>query len=149
MKRKALMQMTDLIKWTERLIKNIEWQLVPEDMGIEDCVPFILDAIEYFYIMSGKAMQWSDELVIKDEADVPVTFNADFKMDERAYILVTAEIGFYQKVQSDVNELMSYSTDAMTVANADKPFANLDSMIEKLRGKQLEIWHKMTRYNML
>lgn len=141
--------MTDLTEWTRRLISNIEWQLVPEDMGLEDCIPFVVDAIEYFYIMAGRAGEWSDELVIKGEDNIPVSFNGDFRVDERMYILVTAEIGFYQKVQSDVNELMSYSTDAMTVANSDKPFANLANMIEKLKDKQIEIWHKMPRYNML
>lgn len=140
--------MTDLIALTQRLVKNIEWQLVPEDMSIDDCVPFVIDAIEYFYIMAGKALEYSDDLIIKEGGN-PVAFNADFKMDERQYILVTAEIGFYRKAQSDVNELISYSTDAMTVANADKPFANLANMLENLRMKQLEIWHKMTRYNLL
>ncbi len=70
-------------------------------------------------------------------------------MDERLYILTTAMILFYQKVQSDVNELMSYTTDAMSVANADKPFGNLAAMIDNLKERQLMIWHKMTRYNLL
>ena len=140
--------MTDLIAMTEKLVDNIEWQLVPVDMTIDDCVPFVIDAIQYFYVMSGQASRYSDELIIYDD-ERPAYFNADFEIDERLYILTTAQIEFYRKVQSDVSELMSYSTDAMTVANADKPYANLAGIINDLKGKQIEIWHKMTRYNLL
>lgn len=140
--------MTDLIALTEKLVENIEWQLVPVDMTIDDCVPFVIDAIQYFYIMSGQADRYSDDLIVYED-DSPIYFNADFKVDERMYILTTAQIEFYRKVQSDVSELMSYSTDAMTVANADKPYANLAGIIADLKGKQIEIWHKMTRFNLL
>ena len=141
--------MTDLIDWSEKLVSSIEWQLVPVDMTVDDCVPFIVEAIEFFYIMSGDALRYSDDLVITDEEAGTVMFDRDFKVDERQYILTTAMILFYQKVQSDVNELMSYTTDAMSVANADKPFANLAGMIDNLKERQLMIWHKMTRYNLL
>lgn len=141
--------MTDLIAMTEKLVENIEWQLVPVDMTIDDCVPFVIDAIQYFYVMTGQANRYSDDLIIYQDGDTPAYFNADFQVDERLYILTTAQIEFYRKVQSDVSELMSYSTDAMTVANADKPYANLAGIINDLKGKQIEIWHKMTRYNLL
>lgn len=141
--------MTDLIALTERLISSIEWQLVPVDMTVDDCIPFVVEAIEFFYIMAGKALQYSDDLVVIDEEAGTAVFMADFQMDERQYILTTAMILFYQKVQSDVNELMSYTTDAMSVANADKPFGNLAGMIDNLKERQLMIWHKMTRYNLL
>lgn len=141
--------MTDLIDLTKRLVQEIEWQVVPEDMTLDDCVPFVIDAIQYFYVMSGQAMAWSDSLIVLDEEENPVAFKRDFALDEKQYILVTAQINFYRKAQTDVNELMSYTTDAMTVANADKPYANLANMIEGLKDKQIEIWHKMVRYNML
>lgn len=141
--------MTDLLALTKRLVRAIEWQYVPEDLSVRDCVPFILDGIEYFYIMSGKSSKWSEDLIIRDDAGFPVSFNADFALDEKNYILTSAQIYFYQKVQSDVSELESYTTDAMSVANADKPFANLSGMIADLRARQIEIWHKMCRYNML
>ena len=141
--------MTDLIAMTEKLVENIEWQLVPVDMTIDDCVPFVIDAIQYFYVMTGQANRYSDDLIIYQDGDTPAYFNADFQVDERLYILTTAQIEFYRKVQSDVSELMSYSTDAMTGANADKPYANLAGIINDLKGKQIEIWHKMTRYNLL
>ena len=48
----------------------------------------------------------------------------DFLIDEEAYILICAQIEFFRKVQSDVNNIVGYTTDALTVTNADKPYTN-------------------------
>lgn len=141
--------MTDLIKLATELANRIEWQLVPEDLDIDDCVEFIIRGIRTLYIQIGEAAAYSDDLLILDENDKPVSFARAFILDEEEYILVSAMIDFYSKVQSDVSELESYTTDAMAVANADKPFANLASMLDKLRSQQNKIWYKMVRYNSL
>lgn len=54
--------------------------------------------------------------------------------DEYEYVLTTAEVSFYRRVQSDVNRIIGYSTDAMTITNADKPYANLSQTIAELLG---------------
>lgn len=141
--------MTDLIRLATELAKRIEWQLVPEDLDIDDCVEFIIRGIRTLYIQIGEAAAFSEDLILLDENDKPVSFNRTFVLDEEEYILVSAMIDFYSKVQSDVSELESYTTDAMAVANADKPFANLSNMLDKLRSQQNKIWYKMVRYNSL
>ena len=141
--------MTDLIRLATELAKRIEWQLVPEDLDIDDCVEFIIRGIRTLYIQIGEAAAYSEDLILLDENDKPVSFNRTFVLDEEEYILVSAMIDFYSKVQSDVSELESYTTDAMAVANADKPFANLSNMLDKLRSQQNKIWYKMVRYNSL
>lgn len=141
--------MTDLLALTEKFAREIEWQIVPDDLTLDDCIPFVLTGIQKLYVMTGRAMSYSDALVIKDENGYAIGFNETFPLDEELYILTCAKIAFYTKVQSDVNELESYTTDAMSVANADKPFRNLADMINDLKREQAEIWHKMVRYNML
>lgn len=141
--------MTDLLALSEKFAREIEWQIVPDDLTLDDCVPFVLSGIQKLYVMTGRAMSYSDALVIKDENGYAIGFDKTFPLDEEMYILVSAKIAFYTKVQSDVNELESYTTDAMSVANADKPFRNLADMINDLKREQAEIWHKMVRYNML
>ena len=140
---------TNLIELAEKFAREIEWQLVPDDLTLDDCVPFVLAGIQKLYVMTGRALSYRVELIIKDEGGFPIGFNATFPLDEEMYILTYAKIAFYTKVQSDVNELESYTTDAMTVANADKPFRNLADMIADLKRELVEIWHKMPRYNML
>lgn len=63
--------------------------------------------------------------------------------------MTTAEISFYRKAQSDVDQLTSYSTDAMAVTHGDKPFANLQKKIEDTTREQDRIWYKMPRFHHL
>ena len=70
-------------------------------------------------------------------------------MDEQEYVLTTAEIAFYKKVQASVDDITSYTTDAMSVTHGDKPFANLQQKITDLDMRQRMIWYKMARYNIL
>lgn len=69
--------------------------------------------------------------------------------DEYEYVLTTAEVSFYRRVQSDVNRIIGYSTDAMTITNADKPYANLSQTIAELLARQRVLYYKMTRYTLL
>ena len=70
-------------------------------------------------------------------------------LDEQEYVLTTAEIAFYKKVQASVDDLTSYTTDAMAVTHGDKPFANIQQKITDLDTRQRMIWYKMARYNIL
>jgi hypothetical protein len=69
--------------------------------------------------------------------------------DEYEYVLTTAEMGFYRKVQSDVNRIVGYSTDAMTITNADKPYANISQTLAELANRQRILYYKMVRYTLL
>lgn len=62
---------------------------------------------------------------------------------------MTAEIQFLQKVQSSVDDLTSYTTDAMAVTHGDKPFANLQQKIDEAKERQKIIWFKMIRFHLL
>lgn len=141
--------MTDLIKQTKKLVNRIEWQEVPEDLDLDDMCDFILDAIEHFYVMAGKSAEYSEDLVVLDEDGKPQYFKADFMLDEQRYILATAQLQFLDKVRGDLSETESYTTDAMSVTNGDKPFKNVTEMLNLARSEQIQMWHKMPRYNML
>lgn len=58
-------------------------------------------------------------------------------------------LGFYRRVQSDVNRIVGYSTDAMTITNADKPYANISQTVNELLNRQRILYYKMTRYVLL
>lgn len=78
-----------------------------------------------------------------------MAFAADLPLDESEYVLLTAEINFYEKVQSTVNDLTSYTTDAMAVTHGDKPFANIQQKLTDLRDQQTRLWYKMSRFHHL
>lgn len=76
-------------------------------------------------------------------------FADDLPLDEREYVVVSAEIDLYRKAQTAVNELTSYTTDAMAVSHGDKPFANLQQTIMDAERLREQIWFKMIRYHLL
>lgn len=141
--------MTDVMALSRRQFKRIEWQIVPQDMGQEEISEMIAEGIRELYVMTGRALEFSEDKFEVDDGGLYVSFADDIALDEVSYVLTTAEMMFYKKVQSDVTELTSYTTDGMSVSHGDKPFANLQTKIEGLEKEKRMIWYKMTRYHML
>ena len=129
--------MTDMERLTMELKQRTEWQDVPFQLTDMDYQEIVRQAIRHLYVMTGRSEQYSDENA--------VTLNAD----EYEYALTTAEIAFYRKVQSDVNRIVGYSTDAMSITNADKPYANISQTIAELSNRQRILYYKMTRFVLL
>lgn len=140
--------MTDIVWLAEKLYKRIEWQSVPDTLYEEDLTVAISDSIRHLYVMTGRALMFNEGMFEQD-GTMYVSFSEDQMADEIEYVLVTAEIDFYRKVQSSVDDLVSYTTDAMSVTHGDKPFANLQNKIDDAYRRQTQIWYKMTRYHLL
>lgn len=140
--------MTDIVFQAKRLFERIEWQNVPDVVTKDDLTGLIADAIRDQYVMTGRAMQFDEKMFVKED-DMYLSFSDELKADEIEYVLVRALIYFYRKVQSSVNQLTSYTTDAMAVTHGDKPFANLQQSIEDAERRERMYWYKMYRYHML
>ena len=140
--------MTDIVLLAHKLYQRIEWQTVPDVVTQEDLTVFIADAIRHLYVMTGRGLSFEESDFVFEDG-LYVSFADDLPLDEREYVLITAEIAIYRKAQTTVNELTSYSTDAMTVTHGDKPFANLQQTIMDAEKRQNQIWYKMCRYHLL
>lgn len=53
---------------------------------------------------------------------------------------------FFKKVQSDVNNIVGYTTDALSITNADKPYAHLQDTIGELEKERRIVFFKMVPY---
>ena len=93
-------------------------------------------------------MQFDESMFLMDD-EMYLSFTDDLLLDEKEYVLVTAEIKFYQKVQTSVNQQTSYTTDAMALTHGDKPFANQQQTIDDAKNRQKMYWYKMIRYHLL
>lgn len=129
--------MTDLERLTAELKQRTRWQDTPEEMMDEDYAEIISQAVRHLYVMTGRYTAYDAESEIELTAD------------ELEYVLTTAEIGFYRRVQNDVNRIIGYSTDAMTITNADKPYANISQTVSELLNRQRILYYKMVRYTLL
>ena len=129
--------MTDLERLAMELKQRTEWQDVPVQLMDTDYQEIVRQAIRHLYVMTGRSEQYDGETA--------VMLNAD----EYEYALTTAELSFYRKVQSDVNRIVGYSTDAMSITNADKPYANISQTVVELSNRQRILYYKMTRFVLL
>lgn len=140
--------MTDMISLAKRLYKKIEWQAVPDDVTREDLSEHIAEGIRNLYVMTGRSSSFTEDMFGKS-GELYTEFSADLALDEQNYVLCDAAIEFYKKVQSTVDTLTSYTTDAMAVTHGDKPFANLQQKIDDLSTEKNRIWYKMVRFHHL
>lgn len=95
--------------------------------------------------MTGRAAQYSEDLY-EIEEELPITFSIDLLSDEWEYVLIAGQIAFFNKVKTDVNKHIGYTTDALSVTRADKPFRYLSETISELERHKRTLWFKMARY---
>lgn len=66
--------MTDMLKLARALFNRIEWQNVPDEVHINDLIDEIAEAIRYLYVMTGRALLFSEEWFVRDEEGMISTF---------------------------------------------------------------------------
>lgn len=164
--------MTDIVKLARRLHRRIKWQEIPEELTSTDLMEILCDAIRMLYVISGRTFQFSDDMFVTErviepeEPDIPVEddnnsyepepiveeglwFTDDLALDEQEWVLLEGEISFYNMALSNVDDLQSYTTDAMAVTHGDKPYKNIKSTVEDRQAKQAVVWTRMVRFNQL
>ena len=137
--------MLSLTALANELKERTEWQQTPEVLTDSHYLAMVLRGLKRLFIDTGRATEYNVMKLTTLEDD---SYNYDdvFEVDEVEYILLCAEIFFFQKVQTDVNNAFGYSTDALTVTNADKPYANLKDTISNLDNERRIVYFKMVRY---
>lgn len=134
-----------------------QWQRTPHVLMLEEYEQMIVKAIKRLLIDTGRASSYTDNLLKVVVTNVSggesgettsreAFFGMEFLIDEEAYILICAQLEFFKRVQNDVNNIVGYTTDALTVTNADKPYANLKDTIANLEQERRITYYKMIRY---
>lgn len=71
-------------------------------MTQDDLCFYIAEAIKHLYVMTGRAGECNESMFIVED-DLYTQFAKPLELDEERYVLVTAEIDFFKKVQTDVS----------------------------------------------
>ena len=140
--------MTNISELAEELKDATAWQRTPEVLYDFDYQRMIISGIKTLYIDTGRASAYNKNMISwekTEEGDV-LFFSDDLPIDEEKYVLLTAQIAFFKRVQSDVNNIVGYTTDALTVTNADKPYAHLQDTVANLENERRIVFYKMTNY---
>ena len=140
--------MTNIIELAQELKDIVSWQRTPEELEDADYIKMIINGIKTLYIDTGRASEYSNDMIVYSGlVDPEIWFTVDLPIDEEKYVLIVAQIAFFKKVQSDVNNIVSYTTDALSVANADKPYAHLQDTIANLENERRIVFYKMVSYS--
>lgn len=140
--------MIDFARMVAELQRRTAWQQTPDTLSESDYLAMIESALRHLFVITGRAATYKEENMVRDEG-FPVSYDIVLQLDEEEYLLVSAEIEFFRLVQTNVNNVFGYSTDALTITNADKPYANLSATISELEQKRRMLYYKMVRYNLL
>ena len=138
--------MLNLTELANELQEITAWQETPVLLGQDDYLRVVVRALRTFFRDINHPAEYSPSLFIETEDGL--CYDREFQIDEEEYILILCRIEFFQRVQTDVNNSFGYSTDALTVTNADKPYANLKDTLDKIDNERRIIYYKMVRYTL-
>lgn len=138
---------TSIYNLAVRLEEETAWQKTPLPLDIDDYVRMIERSIKRLYIDTGRASSFHNDM-FRPDGEGHREFTADLPIDEEEYVMICAQLQFFQKVATDVNNIVGYTTNALTVTNADKPYANLKDTMDRLERDRRIIYYKMVRFTM-
>lgn len=141
--------MTDVVALAQRLHRKINSQRTPEEVHWTDQVLWVAEAIRKLYVISGRALQFNEDMFEYDESGDIMSFSETLSPDEVEWVLLEAQIEFYKWVQASHDDMVSYTTDAMSVTHGNKPYEHIGATIDRLEGERNRIWYAMTRFNQI
>ena len=142
--------MLNITEMANELQEITAWQDTPQPLSAEDYIRIVKRAVRDFFVDINRASEFSKDKYITemiDEKEV-IFYDRDFLADEEVYILILCKIEFFQRVQTDVNNAFGYTTNALTVTNADKPYKNLAETLNDLYNERRIKFNKMVRYTL-
>jgi len=149
--------MTDLGALCKRIYEKIEWQRFPvgftEAQKEEMILNELIEAIKDLFVVTGRALEYYDyEYIYEEQEDgtlIPSEFTYELLLDEELYVLCKAQVGIFGKVRAQYNDLLGYTTNALTVTNADKPYTYITGTIDELEADMRRYYYKMVRFSHL
>lgn len=146
--------MTDFGKLCERVYYQIEWQKLPSGMSIDEKENMICYAVKYaiedMFVVTGRYAEYDSYEYELDEYEMKeTTFSYTLTLDEELYVVCKAQIELLKKCRAQYDDLLGYTTNALSVTNADKPFTFISNMIRELEDQAKMYFYKMVRYSHL
>lgn len=138
---------TSLNDMAKELKSHVCWQKTPMPLSDGDYLDMIRYGIKKLYIDTGRASVFNKNMIYMSSWG-DVVLSADLPADEEEYAMICAQITFFQRVAMDVNNIVGYTTDAITVTNADKPYANLKDTLDRLEKERRICYYRMSRYTL-
>jgi len=124
----------------DELIDIIKFYQTPITYVSADYDKIVLRGTKRYYVDVGIEDSFSSNY----SATPSPQLSSDLSLSEKEYILVSSQIEFMKQILGDVAQILSYSTDALSVTNADKPYLHLRTDILALELRLSELFYKIT-----
>jgi hypothetical protein len=131
---------TSIESISTQLQTNTANQRTPTALTSAQYLDMAIQGTKQLYIDIGDEDSWNSEF------DNVSTITRTLNILEFKYCVLASEIIFYEWLICDWNDLVSYTTNALTVANANKPYENFEKIIEKKQNQLVNLFYKMTEY---
>ena len=132
---------TSISSISEQLQTNVRYQRTPTTLTSDDYLNLAILGTKRFFIDIGEEDQWSDEF------DGSSSITRTLNILEIQYCVLASEIEFLNSLLCEWNTLISYTTNALAVAHADKPYKAISEMIKTKKAELIELFNKMTDYS--
>jgi len=131
----------------KELQEIVAWQQTPLPLTDDDYMKVVIRAVRRFFVDINHPEEYDIVNWTTNDTD-EVCYNRLFNVTEETYIFLLCQLEFFKRVQMDVNDRFSYTTNALSVTNADKPYANLQQTINDLEHERRIVFNKMVRYTL-
>lgn len=121
-----------------QLQTNTKYQRTPTTLVSSDYLALAIVGTKAFYIAIGDNDLWTTEF------DGTSTISRTLDILDFDYCVLASEIAFYEQILCDWNTLVGYTTNAITVTNANKPFENISNIIKKKEKELITLFYRMT-----
>lgn len=81
----------------------------------------VVHGLKRLFIDTGRADSYDSNKLYS--IDDELVYDENLNINEEEYIKIVSQMQFFQTVRASVNAMVSYSTDALSVTQGDKPYA--------------------------
>jgi len=131
---------TSILDIKDAFMSNVKSQRTPINYDDSDYLRFAMAGTQRFFTDCGNESKWDAEY----SYDATPVLNSTLNILQFSYCVTASEIEFFQSVRNNWNTLVSYTTNALSVAYAYKPFEFLTQTIADREAQLTYMFHQMT-----
>ncbi len=130
---------TPFSEFLDRLKDDMKFQATPIVYTDAQYKSLVVRGIRTLYSDLGNDQEYYTQV---DETNGEVS--RDLTISEKEYIVNASEIAFLKQIQADVSQIIGYTTDALQITNANKPYENLADQIQLISDRNVELFSKIS-----
>ena len=131
--------MTSLVEIQTALTSNVKFQVTPIAMVSADYLAFTIQGVKRLYVDKG-----AEDTFLTEFNKTTNIISRDLSLTEIEYATICAELAFRNQIKNDINAIVGYSTNAISITGANSPYKNAEATILSLETRLSKLAFKFT-----